>query len=73
MPTGAKGGGAKKIGRNAIRCKQYKVENRRERNKLKRLRAYIERNKAMVLKKAKKGRDVCLDLQAQNALKRLTT
>ena len=84
MPTGAKSGGAKKHGRNGVRCQQYKVEGRRERNKIRKLKRYIARNKAMVNLKTRKGHSVFVsikkgvrrlreDKQAQAALKRLTT
>ena len=69
----AKSGGARKIGRNGVRCAQYKLEGRREKNKIIRLKRYIERNIVMVRKKTRKGHHTFLDKQAQNALKRLTT
>jgi len=73
MATGAKAGGSRKHGRNGVRCGIYKVEGRRERNKIRRLKRYINRNIVMVRKKTRRGHHVFLDKQAQNALKRLTT
>tara|TARA_Y100000310_G_scaffold337532_1_gene424798 strand:- start:3572 stop:3733 length:162 start_codon:yes stop_codon:yes gene_type:complete len=35
---GKKGGGAKKYGRNVVKCSRYRAENRRERNKARRAR-----------------------------------
>ena len=69
----AKSGGARKIGRNGVRCLQYKTEGRREKNKILRLKRYVNRNIGMVRKKVNKGHHVFLDKQAQAALKRLTT
>ncbi|HEC62681.1 MAG TPA: hypothetical protein ENI27_10590 [bacterium] len=69
----AKSGGARKIGRNGVRCQQYKTEGRREKNKILRLKRYVNRNIGMVRKKVSKGHHVFLDKQAQAALKRLTT
>jgi len=69
----AKSGGARKIGRNGARCQQYKLEGRREKNKILRLKRYINRNIGMVRKKCDRGHHVLLDKQAQAALKRLTT
>jgi len=80
----SKSGGARKHGRNGIRCQQYKLEGRRERNKIKRLKRYIARNKAMVNLKTRKGHLVFVsikkglrhlreDKQAQAALKGLMT
>ena len=35
-------GGTKKIGRNKIKCQQYKNENRREKNKIRRWKKMIK-------------------------------
>lgn len=34
---GKSGGGARKIGRNAVKCKRYRTEHRREKNKKRRM------------------------------------
>ena len=69
----AKSGGARKIGRNGVRCAQYQLEGRREKNKIIRLKRYVNRNIGMVRNKVRRGHHVFLDKQAQAALKRLTT
>ncbi len=69
----AKSGGARKIGRNGVRAKIYEAENRRDRNKILRLKRYVNRNIGMVRNKVRRGHHVFLDKQAQAALKRLTT
>ena len=69
----AKSGGARKHGRNKRKDGgRYQIENRREKNKIKRLKRYVNRNIGMVRKKVSKGHHVFLDKQAQAALKRLT-
>ena len=62
----------RKIGRNAVRCQQYRIENRRDRNKLARSKRYVARKANEIKRKALRGRIVLPDLQAQVALKRLT-
>ena len=62
----------RKHGRNAKRCEVYKNEGRRDRNKLLRLKRYVARNARYVALKAMKGREMKIDKQAVNALKRLS-
>ncbi len=63
-----------------MRCKQYKLEGRREKNKVARLRRYLARKAKEVARKARtrtkriyerKGRIIKPDLQAERALKAL--
>ena len=70
----------RKIGRNAVRCQQYRIEGRREKNKVARLRRYLARKAGEVARKARtrtkytperKGRIIKSDLQAERALKAL--
>jgi hypothetical protein len=73
MVEATKGGKkGRKLGRNAKFCVIYKAEDRRMRNKLARLKRHINRKAKEMAKKAKKGRIIKPDLQAQNALKRLS-
>ena len=45
MATQKKGGKkGRKVGRNEARCKRYRVQNRREKNKLRRMRKHVLRN-----------------------------
>ena len=37
-----KGGGAKKIGRHKAHCQRYKLENRREKNKIKKMKKHLK-------------------------------
>jgi len=84
MPSGAKSGGARKHGRNGVRCQQYKLEGRRLRNKIRNLKKHIARKAKEVARKTAKEHSVFVskvkgfrpmrhDEQAINALKRLTT
>lgn len=70
----AKSGGARnrKHGRNNKRCETYRKLNRREVNKLARLKRHIARNARDVARKAKRGYVIRIDKQAISALKRLS-
>ena len=78
-----KSGGAGKHGRNreSSQNKAYKIEGRREKNKIKKIKRHIRRNQKMVERKTRKGRflpfpasmvNQHIDKQAVNALKRQT-
>ena len=62
----------RKIGRNRVPCERYQIENRRFKNQIVNLRRHIVRKAKEIARKALRGRTVLPDLQAINALKRLT-
>ena len=68
--TGAKN---RKFGRNANFCQRYSIENRRIRNKEKKLKRRVRRNKAEMARKARRDPPyiVKLDVGAIDALKAL--
>jgi len=73
MPTQTKlKSKGRKIGRNARFCERYRIENRRERNKIVNLKRHISRKAKEIIHKAMKGRIIKPDSQAINTLKRLT-
>ena len=68
------GASGRKYGRNANFCQRYSIENRRERNKIKKLRRRIRLNAAEIKRKAARTPPyiVGLDTGAIDALKALT-
>lgn len=68
----AKGGKHnRKFGRNKIFCERYKIENRRRRNKIRRLKHRISVNAKLIARKVKVGRIINLDIGAIKALEAL--
>jgi hypothetical protein len=69
--TGAKN---RKYGRNANFCQRYSIENRRMRNKIKKLKRHIRFNANEIKRKARRDppRHVKIDQAAITALKILT-
>ena len=68
--SGSKG---RKYGRNANFCQRYTIENRRIRNKIKKLKRRIRLNELMIARKVRRipPRIVKVDVGAISALKQL--
>ena len=69
----AKGGKKnRKYGRNKKWCERYRLENRRIKNKIKKLRHRISVNAKLIARKGKQDLVIKIDRGAVNALKALT-
>ena len=58
----------RKFGRNKIFCDRYSIEGRRRINKIKKLKHRISVNAKLIIRKAKQGRIINLDVGAIRAL-----
>ena len=63
---GVKSGGSRKIGRNKVKCAEYKLEHRREKNKI--------RKYTKMLKKLQDNSDTAIEIKNKiRALERVIT